>query len=222
MKPLDDTWPGYAEKGFTLLELLISLTIVSIIVLLIFSALRIGIRAWEKGEKDIDFIQQKRIVREMLEKQLKSVVPYRINIKENNKDVLLFRGDESTLEFVSSVSFNSNNRITPVYVRCAFEPGPDNSYILHWVEREYTAIEKDRWPAEIEKDQYHEIMGDIKNGTIEYLKRIDRENSQEWTNAWDPLVETALPAAVRITIETDRSPEPLWITARILSEEGDP
>ncbi|HEX7533874.1 MAG TPA: prepilin-type N-terminal cleavage/methylation domain-containing protein [Syntrophales bacterium] len=38
------------NRGFTLLELLIALTITAMIVAIIFGALRIGIRAWEKGE----------------------------------------------------------------------------------------------------------------------------------------------------------------------------
>jgi len=42
------------NRGFTLLELLISLTILSLVTVLIFGAFRMGIRAWEKGERNID------------------------------------------------------------------------------------------------------------------------------------------------------------------------
>ena len=60
------------SRGFTLLELLISLTIVALIVVIIFGALRIGIRAWEKGEKDVDVRQRQRIVLDLIKRQLAS------------------------------------------------------------------------------------------------------------------------------------------------------
>ena len=61
-----------ANKGFTLLELLISLTILGVIVVIIFGAFRIGIRAWEKGEKDVESRQRQRIVLDLSKQQLAS------------------------------------------------------------------------------------------------------------------------------------------------------
>jgi len=46
------------RDGFTLLELLISMTILAMIVVIIFGAFRVGIRAWEKGEKDLGVRQR--------------------------------------------------------------------------------------------------------------------------------------------------------------------
>jgi len=60
------------SSGFTLLELLISLSIVGLILLIVFGALRIGSRAWEKGERDVEAHQRQRIVLGLIKQQLAS------------------------------------------------------------------------------------------------------------------------------------------------------
>lgn len=55
------------------MELLISLTIISVIVVIISGALRIGVRAWEKGEQDIETRQRYRIVLDLMKRQLTSI-----------------------------------------------------------------------------------------------------------------------------------------------------
>ena len=46
----------FGKKGFTLLELMLSLAIMGLVLLIIFGALRVGTRAWEKGEKEKSFV----------------------------------------------------------------------------------------------------------------------------------------------------------------------
>ena len=60
------------SPGFTLLELLISLTIIGLILVIVFGALRIGARAWEKGERDVETHQIQRIVLDNMKRQIAS------------------------------------------------------------------------------------------------------------------------------------------------------
>ena len=70
--------PRDSSKGFTLLELLISLTIIGLILVIIFGALRIGVRAWEKGERDVESHQRRRVVLGLVKRQFASTYPYRV------------------------------------------------------------------------------------------------------------------------------------------------
>ena len=63
-----------SSSGFTLLELILSLTILSVVLLLIFGALRVGTRAWEKGEKDVEIQQRRRAVLDLIQKQIASAL----------------------------------------------------------------------------------------------------------------------------------------------------
>ena len=58
------------QFGFTLMEVLLSLSILSIILVVILGALRIGVRAWEKGENVLSVQQRARTILDQLSRQL--------------------------------------------------------------------------------------------------------------------------------------------------------
>jgi general secretion pathway protein J len=62
------------QSGFTLIELLLSLSILSIISVIILGALRIGVRAWEKGEHVLASQQRSRAILDQLTRQLTSAL----------------------------------------------------------------------------------------------------------------------------------------------------
>ena len=93
---------NHSSSGFTLLELLISLTILAVIVVIVFGALRVGVRAWEKGEKDIDARQRHRIVLDLFKRQLTSISLKKV--RNAGKQPFLLKGDNTFLEFISNVS----------------------------------------------------------------------------------------------------------------------
>jgi general secretion pathway protein J len=77
---------------------MLSLAIMGIVLLIIFGALRIGTRAWEKGEKDIAVHQRQRAVLGLLSQQIASACIYEIKMGD---DSFYFKGSENTMEFVS-------------------------------------------------------------------------------------------------------------------------
>ena len=48
--------------GFTLLELILSIAILSAVLVTIYATLSTGSRAWDKGERDIEKVQRMRVV----------------------------------------------------------------------------------------------------------------------------------------------------------------
>lgn len=66
-----------SAAGFTLIELLISISLVGVVLVIIMGAFRIGIRAWETGERDVENDVRLQAVMSLLKRQLadrKSVV----------------------------------------------------------------------------------------------------------------------------------------------------
>ncbi len=108
---------GKSSRGFTLLELMIALTIVAMIVVIIFGALRIGIRAWEKGERDVDSRQRQRIVLDLIKRQLTST-----SVSEvwgMDQQLVSLTGDSKSIDFVSHIPMTPGNRLGLVYVKYA-------------------------------------------------------------------------------------------------------
>ena len=92
-----------AEEGFTLLELVVTLTILTIIVVLAFGAFRLGIKAWETGDERVDFFYRMKYLVDLMEKEISSGYPYYIRQNNENEDkTLAFRGFPNIISFISS------------------------------------------------------------------------------------------------------------------------
>ena len=115
------------SRGFTLLELLISLTIVALIVVIIFGALRIGIRAWEKGEKDVDVRQRQRIVLDLIKRQLASTCVS--DVWGKDQQLVSLKGDNKSIAFVSHIPMTPGNRFGLVYVQYAVKKEEGNKLL---------------------------------------------------------------------------------------------
>lgn len=88
-----------AGKGFTLLEVLISLTIVALIFVAVLGAIQIGVRSWEGGEQRAEENQRTRALVESLARELAMMYPVRV--KDQDRDIILFHGKSDSLEFAT-------------------------------------------------------------------------------------------------------------------------
>jgi len=61
--------------GFTLIEVLIAMTLLSIMVVLLFSSLRICARSWEQGENKIAEVNEVAVVYHFFQRHLSSAIP---------------------------------------------------------------------------------------------------------------------------------------------------
>ncbi len=58
------------QAGFTLLELLISMTLLALLFVLLFGGLRFGLRAWEHGERASDATDDLRLVQALIRREI--------------------------------------------------------------------------------------------------------------------------------------------------------
>jgi len=64
------------DGGFTLLEILVSMLILSMVSILVLQGLRIGYKVWEKGESKVAHNHRVRIALDTISKQLSSGYPF--------------------------------------------------------------------------------------------------------------------------------------------------
>ena len=98
------------QSGFTLLELILSLSIVAILVALGLGGVRLGISARDVGEQKVDTYQRMRIISEQLKQKLQSTYPVFISQKDgvavdpslsSKKRILAFEGNSDSIRFVT-------------------------------------------------------------------------------------------------------------------------
>jgi general secretion pathway protein J len=200
------------SKGFTLSELLISLTIVAMIVVIIFGALRIGIRAWEKGERDVDSRQRQRIVLDLIRRQLASTC---VNgAWGRDQQLVSLKGDSKSIDFVSHIPMTPGNRFGLVYVKYAVKQNKgDNQEYLTFYEKSVASPDKTIGAGNRDEGDFSELIPGVKSIVFEYLKDRPGEEESKWQKNWDPVADKGIPRAVRITLEENSEKAPIYVIA---------
>jgi len=98
------------QKGFTLLELILAMSIVAIVVALGLGGVRLGIAARDVGEQKVDIYQRLRIISEQLKQKLQSTYPVFVSqingvpgttASLSSKKILAFEGNTDSIRFVT-------------------------------------------------------------------------------------------------------------------------
>lgn len=110
---------GGGATGFTLIEVLIAMTLLSMMVVLLFASLRICAQSWEQGERKITDVNEVAVVYNFFQRHLSSAIPLwndftgRDSLQagdrhrrddgeaENQDRILSFQGKKQSLQFVS-------------------------------------------------------------------------------------------------------------------------
>jgi general secretion pathway protein J len=88
------------QAGFTLLELMVAITLMGLVLVVLYSGLRLGLNSWEGGEQRAEATNRLRLVEEFLRRQLaQSVTVYRTDHKQGK--VVVFTGQSNRIEFVA-------------------------------------------------------------------------------------------------------------------------
>ena len=186
-------------SGFTLLELIVTFTILSFVVVMTLGALRLGSAAWEKGEERAEKIQKKRIVFDLLSQQMKSSFPYRVKSQKAEADYLVFVGDGSSLKFVSAFSLRARRQEGLVFVIYKVEEGASSGKVLKVYEKRMSNS-KTLLEETPDEEQFLTLMDGLSDLKFEYFEEAeDKDTTGTWGEAWDAKEKKALPGQVKMT-----------------------
>ena len=94
---------GKAEAGVTLLELLVSMTIVALLATTALFAWRVGVSAWEKANEQLEHDRTVLAAHHLVSEQIASMLPYQAQVERGGR-VLFFQGEAETARFVTRYS----------------------------------------------------------------------------------------------------------------------
>ena len=195
-----------SEKGFTLIETIVAVTLVSMMAIGIWSVFRTGIRSWSHGTESIDTSQRHRILLDMVRKQMASaypLVPSSANQEATGTSYPMFKGTETTLSFVSlnSLHFQDSPGLTLVNYDLN-QDSEDGSYSVVESEERYLgqAISSD---SETSFSSSVSLFNNLSNCYFEYRSPDNsQDNSETWVREWDAQEKRQLPIAISLTMET--------------------
>lgn len=90
------------QNGFTLLELLIAMALLGLILLLLLSGFRLGIRSWDAAQQRVDNMNTVRALESFLRREMSQVFPYQW--KKGTPLRLAFQGERYKMNFVAPLS----------------------------------------------------------------------------------------------------------------------
>jgi len=189
-----------STTGFTLIEVVVTLTILGFILLIVFGAFRLGLSAWEKGESTKEEYQKARIVPQLISHQIKSIVAYKIKTQQAEGDYLAFEGKAHSLKFVSTLPIKAKQPEGFVYAIYDFkEGGREGGRLVLYEQR---ALNKDFFAEEPKEELAISLLEGISDVRFEYYREEDplKNQKEEWVEEWSAKEERELPQALRMTI----------------------
>lgn len=195
-------------SAFTLLEVMLTLTLLGFILLVTFGVFHMGLSAWEKGESSREKFQKTRVAAQLLSQQIKSLMPYKIKSQKAEGDFLAFEGKARSLKFVSTLSLKTRRPSGFVYVYYEFqEGGGTGGRLLQYERRVVNKNFMDEDPPEQDKVPIFDGLADVR---FEYYQEEDQEKTRSagWLGEWNAKEEKELPRAMRMTLVPQKGEEP--------------
>ncbi|MDO9168684.1 MAG: prepilin-type N-terminal cleavage/methylation domain-containing protein [Methylobacter sp.] len=200
-----------AAAGFTLIEVLIAMTLLSIMVVLLFSSLSICAKSWEQGESKIAEVNEAAVVYHFFQRHLSSAIPLWDDFTtrdggyaasrpgagaaaENKDKTFSFQGKKQSLQFVSV--FPASARRTGMQLFSIETQQQDGEqHIKVTLTPFYPVAEGEEWHQEEVV-----LLKHINDFALAYFG-VDDSGEGAWQDQW--LEKDAQPRLVKISINTD-------------------
>jgi prepilin-type N-terminal cleavage/methylation domain-containing protein len=191
----------HSEGGFTLLEMLIAVTLVAMMAVGLWAVFRISVQSWSRGTEFIDSNQRHRSILDMIRKQIASTYGLFVapDPKTGGNPLLIFSGSETQIRFISlnSLQFQKSPGLT--LVSYDVEQGLKGDYELVEREERYLGQRPDltTQPAQTMPIK---IFENLLSCIFEYYDPGTNDIPAQWVREWDGEKEGKLPVAVSMTM----------------------
>jgi general secretion pathway protein J len=198
--------------GFTLIEVMIAMTLMSIMMVLLVSSLRTSAESWEIGEKKISQVNENAVVYHFFRRHLSSAKPFS-NINEHGEQAFSFQGDADSLQFVSSFPASASRKGLQLF---EIERIRKNQGSIQVTISPFFPL-TDGQELQREEETLIKQVSDLK---ISYFSREKPDESGAWQGRWKD--KQVLPELVKIKIELndDRYWPEFIISLKITTANG--
>jgi len=196
------------ENGFTLIEVTIAITLLTLIVLMLYGSFYLGERAMAKAQARSDQSQSLRTFEEFLAAYIHSAHPYRATTRD---PAVYFIGDDRSVEFVSSLSTGLGGRGMAKVRIAADSAGRGGSTLTLEEEMPVRVSDKELGGGGGGGGYRNSIVlaEGLRSFRIEYLD--PQSEDEHWAEEWDGRQRRALPRAVRLIFRGERGGEVRWV-----------
>jgi general secretion pathway protein J len=204
--------PPHQEAGFTLMELLVAIALLSLLSVVLVGSLRFSLTAWARGADHVERVEDTAIVQEFLRRTIGDAYPLFI-LSDPTRGVgyVDFTGTRQSLRFLADAPIALGGR-GRVWFALALERQNGHAHFIITSTPELAAAASAR----------KILLPDVEGIALDYfgIARADRQAA--WHAVWR--VEPVLPQLVRLKVSFASSDQRAWpdlvIAPRITADVG--
>ena len=190
--------------GFTLVELLLAITLMSILLGLTYTGLRAAARSSERGEKLLAAGGELRAAHQFMRRQLNQMLPLAFTLAEDGQETrVVFEGDERHIQYVAPMP-GYLGRGGPQVQLLELANGSDSDVVVQFSNALLQGFQQEDL---FERDPVILLEG-VSSASFEFLGVNDQGESTGWVTLWDQ--QEILPLAVRLSVEFSEESNLRW------------
>ena len=184
------------SQGFTLIEVLISMSLLSMMMVLLFGSLKICADSWEKGENKISDVNEFTVVYNFFNQHLSLAQPVWNDFSSEEKS-FSFQGKTHALQFVSAMPASAGRSGLQLF---SIDLQPDNNdpFIKVILTPFFPLAEGAAWHQEEET-----LISHVSAFTLAYFGSDDELSLASWHDEW--LAKKTLPKLLKLNITLDNN-----------------
>jgi prepilin-type N-terminal cleavage/methylation domain-containing protein len=186
------------DAGFTLVEVVMALTIVATLLVITFAGLRVGLAAWQRGDERAQSLERARSVVQIITKTLGAAYPYQAAAMGREPARLLFEGAPDRVAFVTAAPpFPGPDPVAFTAVSLGMSGSSASGLALtQKVLPNDKPFDPSLVPTLVDASVAGLRFRYLKDTKGDYLK----DTKGEWSDRWDATEEKALPLAIEVTL----------------------
>ena len=194
----------YRQAGFTLLELLIALTLMGLLLAMLYGGLHIGNRSWNAGEQRAEQFNELRIVHDFIRRQIRQSLAL-FHITEDGR-VLAFTGETERLRIVTPMlqHLGRGGLYFVEFDVVASDPG--DLLRMRWQPFHPGREDGERLGDDSEEPEDTILLSGVEDVKWSYFGQVSVGEDPEWSDKWENL--TQLPMLLRLNLNIRGEPWP--------------
>jgi general secretion pathway protein J len=183
-------------KGFSLIELLIALTLSTMVMLMLSMGMSFVLNEWTRSSNRLETSIDKVLVLLQIERALQGAYPHLYRDVEENKDYIFFEGDEEQISWVSTVSPGRKPGLTAWQLL----PSEEKDGLEIRIVPAFAGDPTER----LEEYATSTTVLEAYSVSFEYLYIDEKlKDDTKWLKEWSAKTLQSLPYAVRVSLESE-------------------
>jgi general secretion pathway protein J len=205
-----------AERGFTLIELVVALVLLGVMMVLLYSGITFSLRSWDAGDVNGRRAADRRIGENFLRREISETFPMRW--KDPGTLRFAFDGGNQALRFVSSRPAGvAQGGLSLVGV--AIEEDPKHPGVHNLVMRRAVADPDAADFSALDRAEPSILVENVDSVAFTYWGNDSDFSEPRWSDQWS--LPGRMPTMVRVRMkESDGSPLPDLLVKLMVSEEA--